>query len=560
MRARFSGQWRRRLKARGVRVGSRWEHGARPGRSALAPLVAACAAALAACTLTAEELAPTEVVGSVGPEPEVPAGSVMAPALPALPCAIAADCPSGATCILGACAPAACTGEEADEACGVRVCLEEGCGFDACADGVLGAGETDVDCGGPCAPCAVEARCDVASDCASRACVEGRCAPDTCSDGVANGGEGGVDCGGPCAPCSVGATCSGDRDCELGAYCGASGVCAAATCDDGLQNGLELGVDCGGGACPGCASGTPCTGAGDCASAVCGADAVCVTASCDDGVANGDEAGVDCGGACAACESGAGCEVAADCASGVCAALGCAAGVASCCQEPTCDDGVANGGESSVDCGSEACGPCGTGERCSDDGQCATGQCGAAGTCEVPPACDDGVRNGDEAAVDCGGTDPSCRRCDLESACGRDADCASESCVLGRCVSCDDGVQNGDEEGVDCGGARSGCPACIRCTEENSIDLQTVGVLSTIPADACAKITLFPGYAPSLMECYARGPFPVPFSWSQSCSGGSGTHTFTAPYQGLPVAPLTTDCPVILDFRGSAAPLELRWY
>lgn len=51
------------------------------------------------------------------------------------------------------------------------------------------------------------------------------------------------------------------------------------------------------------------------------------------------------------------------------------------------------------------------------------------------PTCWDGVQNGDETGVDCGGSCPD--------ACG---------------PTCSDGIQNGDETGVDCGG--SSCPPC----------------------------------------------------------------------------------------------------
>ena len=52
----------------------------------------------------------------------------------------------------------------------------------------------------------------------------------------------------------------------------------------------------------------------------------------------------------------------------------------------------------------------------------------------VTPTCTDGVQNGDEEGVDCGGSD-----------------CAP-------CPTCSDGIQNGDEEGIDCGG--SFCAPC----------------------------------------------------------------------------------------------------
>jgi hypothetical protein len=51
----------------------------------------------------------------------------------------------------------------------------------------------------------------------------------------------------------------------------------------------------------------------------------------------------------------------------------------------------------------------------------------------VEISCNDGIQNGDETDIDCGGS------CD-------------------PCPTCDDGIQNGDETGVDCGGS---CDACF---------------------------------------------------------------------------------------------------
>ena len=85
---------------------------------------------------------------------------------------------------------------------------------------------------------------------------------------------------------------------------------------------------------------------------------------------------------------------------------------------PTCTDGVQNGNETGVDCGGPDCAPC-----------------------VVPPTCDDGIQNGDETGVDCGG--PDCAPCVVPP-------------------TCDDGIQNGDETGVDCGG--SSCAPCATGT------------------------------------------------------------------------------------------------
>ncbi|MBM4292844.1 MAG: hypothetical protein FJ138_16695, partial [Deltaproteobacteria bacterium] len=79
--------------------------------------------------------------------------------------------------------------------------------------------------------------------------------------------------------------------------------------------------------------------------------------------------------------------------------------------------------------------------------------------------CGDGVQNGDETGVDCGG---ACGRpCADGGLCRQDADCESGVCADGACAapSCADGVQNGDELGVDCGGRHGDDPAqqCDPC-------------------------------------------------------------------------------------------------
>ncbi len=57
-------------------------------------------------------------------------------------------------------------------------------------------------------------------------------------------------------------------------------------------------------------------------------------------------------------------------------------------------------------------------------------------SCNCPPTCTDGIKNGNETGVDCGGSCPACPS------------------------SCSDGIQNGNETGIDCGGS---CPACVDC-------------------------------------------------------------------------------------------------
>lgn len=206
------------------------------------------------------------------------------------------------------------------------------------------------------------------------------------------------------------------------------------TCTDGIQNGDETGVDCGGTNCPACPT-------------------------CDDGIQNGDETGVDCGGSsCPPCGPittscvgnampsapiNSGTEIVAvseDLTStaqitgsanvqyfaankiflkpGFLSANGTqlTAKIQNC--TATCGDGVQNGDETGVDCGGSSCPPCNG------------------------PTCSDGIQNGDETSVDCGGT-----YC---------ATCGS---------TCNDGIQNGDETGIDCGGSCGACPAPCLVTQ-----------------------------------------------------------------------------------------------
>ncbi|MEY4549186.1 MAG: hypothetical protein RL685_5381 [Pseudomonadota bacterium] len=282
--------------------------------------------------------------------------------------------------------------------------------------------------------------------------------PASCSDSEQNQGETDADCGGPCAPCNDDQSCAGPQDC-LSAFCTGAGRCALATCGDGERNGAEVGPDCGG-PCPACAVGTPCSLSADCITGVCQAGA-CAAATCSDQVLNQDEIDRDCGGSCGACLPGARCNQASDCGEGVCQAQGCTGGAALCCQPARCNDGVQNGNEPVRDCGAAPCQLCPLQSPCSANAQCGSNRC-LAGRC-APPPCVDGVQNGNESDEDCGGTDPTCVRCAIGQECNTPADCASGSCLGGRCADCDDDDQGGDETDTDCGGSCGPCATGQDC-------------------------------------------------------------------------------------------------
>lgn len=126
------------------------------------------------------------------------------------------------------------------------------------------------------------------------------------------------------------------------------------------------------------------------------------------------------------------------------------------CVDRGCTNGVRDGDETDVDCGGAGCAPCADGKACESGGDCASGACDSASKTCSAPACDDGTKNGDETDTDCGG--PQCAPCGNGRACAVDSDCASGFCGESECKdSCNDGVKNGAETGIDCGGP------CLLC-------------------------------------------------------------------------------------------------
>ena len=91
-------------------------------------------------------------------------------------------------------------------------------------------------------------------------------------------------------------------------------------------------------------------------------------------------------------------------------------------------DGVRNGDETDVDCGGEAAPACADGKACKVGDDCASGAC-TGGKCKAP-APDDKIKNGDETDVDCGGT--KAPKCGTDKACESNADCASDACSYAK--------------------------------------------------------------------------------------------------------------------------------
>jgi len=238
-----------------------------------------------------------------------------------------------------------------------------------------------------------------------------------CGDGVQDPGE----------DCDAGADNADDAmctsRCEL-ARCGDGLVGPGEACDDGDADDAD-----------------ECTGA--CAPPSCGDGLLGPGEQCDDGdLDNGDECLTTC--------------VPASCGDGYVQA-----GVETCddgnldnsdecltaCALPTCGDGYVREGLETCDDGNldngdgclDSCVPnvCGDGyvnvgvEACDDGNEVEDDAC--SNTCDQLATCEDGLHNGLESDVDCGG--PNCAGCLDGDACGAGSDCASTFCEAGSCVT-----------------------------------------------------------------------------------------------------------------------------
>ncbi len=415
-------------------------------------------------------------------------------------CGTNADCASGGCdnattlCVSDPCVDQHKDGTETDIDCGgtcatkcqnAQACRVGGdCVSDVCSinqvcvanihlDGYVDGNETDVDCGGD-APngCPLGEGCKVGSDCASGGTCNAltlRCVVPGCTDNVKNGNESSVDCGGApfngiaCSRCGNGKGCNTGSDCASG-FCSGDGACVASLCYDGVKDGSETDVDCGGSHCSArCAAGASCGTGADCASGLCNAATQkCVASECADGTKDGTETDVDCGGSCSTkCAVNKTCAAATDCASGLCNPT------THVCAATTCFDGVLDGNETAIDCGGSCPEKCGTGQHCVAYSDCLSGACVSGSNTCATDQCHDGIQNGNETGVDCGG---SCSTgCGVGVACLTNADCANPQGLVGEAgycdtatftcdaTSCTDGAKDGDETDKDCGGSCNPC-------------------------------------------------------------------------------------------------------
>jgi sulfatase-modifying factor enzyme 1 len=129
-----------------------------------------------------------------------------------------------------------------------------------------------------------------------------------------------------------------------------------------------------------------------------------------------------------------------DCAAGLVCSGPTDASPGGLCEDPGCADGIKDGQETDVDCGGPVCAHCADGKACVSNNDCVDQACGvdcAAGTC-CPASCTDGIKNGVETDTDCGGngvgTTDNCPRCLVGKACQQGSDCDTNLCNTNSCA------------------------------------------------------------------------------------------------------------------------------
>jgi hypothetical protein len=56
------------------------------------------------------------------------------------------------------------------------------------------------------------------------------------------------------------------------------------------------------------------------------------------------------------------------------------------------------------------------------------------------------------------------------------------------------------------------------------------------------------------------GTFPVPATWTDTCSKASGQVTLSTAWQSVPIGNHSANCPVLIALGGSGSTLELGWF
>lgn len=158
-------------------------------------------------------------------------------------------------------------------------------------------------------------------------------------------------------------------------------------------------------------------------------------------------------------------------------------------------------------------------------------------------SCYDGIRNGRETDVDCGG--PDCDGCFAGKTCQQASDCYQfpyDDCRAAICNASHQCVE------TTCG---------PECTEATAIDIGAPSNVITVPNNTCLRVRdRYPswwGTRSMQVMTWDRGKYPVPYTWSNTCSASSGTGTFTSNWQSQYLNKTSSACATLIDLNGDGS-------
>ena len=103
------------------------------------------------------------------------------------------------------------------------------------------------------------------------------------------------------------------------------------------------------------------------------------------------------------------------------------------------------------------------------------------------------------------------------------------------------------------------------CTVETAVDLGPDGQGTVVPTYGCVKVDAgYPGWWGTrnmTLQNNGGGAYPVPFTWSNACTGANGSGTFTTDWQSSTFGPTSAQCATLIDLLGpTGGQLTLRYY
>lgn len=104
---------------------------------------------------------------------------------------------------------------------------------------------------------------------------------------------------------------------------------------------------------------------------------------------------------------------------------------------------------------------------------------------DLPSSCDDGIQNGQETDVDCGG--PDCEPCEIDDSCVDNSDCTTQVCYQETCVECVEDDQCAVEQ------VCSDDNQCVQCDADSHCDDGNPCTANTCQGGSCVDLELSDG-------------------------------------------------------------------